>query len=409
MPTLHILIIYPIWYKESAELSLAFDLFKNNFPKAYRINFIILETNKNADEFPDDIKLNDAIESALNDILRLQAADSDVIFFVKEPAILMHEAVIHRMVRLINNEEIDCVIPSSYPDEYPTAPEQHYFTLKGYESYVSTYLKEKEAGFIAYDNRAVFMFAIKPSLISKIIKQPGYFQIPAQSGHKTVISLGAYIHPFFDYFSGANEEMIELIPLMAKSLLDIGCSNGEFAYAVKKQRSIFVAGIEVNATAAKIAQAKIDKVYMSDALTLTTDQQFDCVTCLDVLEHFSEPDTLLKHIASTFLNDHGTLLLSIPNIGHWSIVNDLLSGRWDYLPGGTLCTTHVRFFTRKTITDLLKRSGFEVEKIIPVQAELPQKTHDNLLSLEKQGQHIDWESLKTVSFRVIARKSIRNG
>ena len=44
-------------------------------------------------------------------------------------------------------------------------------------------------------------------------------------------------------------------------------------------------------------------------------------------------------------------IFSIPNVGHYSIVEDLIAGRWDYLPIGLLCYTHFRFFTRHTLAD----------------------------------------------------------
>ena len=47
----------------------------------------------------------------------------------------------------------------------------------------------------------------------------------------------------------------------------------------------------------------------------------------------------------------GRLVLSVPNVGHWAVVEDLLAGRWDYLPIGLLCYTHYRFFTRRTLAD----------------------------------------------------------
>ena len=39
----------------------------------------------------------------------------------------------------------------------------------------------------------------------------------------------------------------------------------------------------------------------------------------------------------------GVVVLSVPNVGHWSVVADLLAGRWDYLPAGLVCVTHLRF------------------------------------------------------------------
>ena len=53
----------------------------------------------------------------------------------------------------------------------------------------------------------------------------------------------------------------------------------------------------------------------------------------------------------------------MPNVGHWSIVGDLLAGRFDYVPYSLLSGTHVRFFTRATVRDLFEASGYAVESV----------------------------------------------
>ena len=53
-------------------------------------------------------------------------------------------------------------------------------------------------------------------------------------------------------------------------------------------------------------------------------------------------------------------MASIPNVGHWSVVADLLEGRWDWAAAGIHCYTHVRFFTQKTVEDMFVRAGFKV-------------------------------------------------
>lgn len=54
-------------------------------------------------------------------------------------------------------------------------------------------------------------------------------------------------------------------------------------------------------------------------------------------------------------------------------MEDLLAGRWDYLPIGLLCYTHYRFFTHRSLGDWLRRSGIERFEIIPQKTELPER------------------------------------
>ena len=67
--------------------------------------------------------------------------------------------------------------------------------------------------------------------------------------------------------------------------------------------------------------------------------------------------------ARTLLNPGGAVLLSIPNVGHGSVVADLLAGRWDYTPAGIHCVTHVRFFTRTGILALVDEAGLQCEQV----------------------------------------------
>ena len=50
-------------------------------------------------------------------------------------------------------------------------------------------------------------------------------------------------------------------------------------------------------------------------------------------------------------------------MGHWSVIADLLEGRFDYVPYSILSGTHVRFFTRRTLEDLFEACGYSVRSV----------------------------------------------
>ena len=91
-------------------------------------------------------------------------------------------------------------------------------------------------------------------------------------------------------------------------------------------------------------------------------------------------------------------MLSVPNVGHYSVVEDLLAGRWDYLPIGLLCSTHYRFFTRRTLEDMLHSAGLHDFEIIPQSSEPPPWLGDL-----PDGMDIDAGSLSTHGFYVVIR------
>ena len=77
---------------------------------------------------------------------------------------------------------------------------------------------------------------------------------------------------------------------------------------------------------------------------------FDYIIFGDVLEHLRDPEGTLNY-CKEFLKKGGSILASIPNIMHVSVVRDLLN------------RTHVHFFTYKEILRMLMRTGLEAVEI----------------------------------------------
>jgi SAM-dependent methyltransferase len=84
---------------------------------------------------------------------------------------------------------------------------------------------------------------------------------------------------------------------------------------------------------------------------------FDIVLAADVLEHVRDPALLLEH-SRRLLVPRGTLIVSVPNFGHWYARGRTLLGAFDYDQRGLLDRGHVRFFTRRSIERELRDAGF---------------------------------------------------
>ncbi len=151
------------------------------------------------------------------------------------------------------------------------------------------------------------------------------------------------------YPDRANPALLERIPLYAGSVLDVGCGSGALglAYRALNPRARLF-GIEGNAEAARIARARLDVVAAvdidADPLPFGSERQFDCIVYGDSLEHFRDPWHILRQQAQT-LAERGTILISVPNVEHWSFVFRLLDGSWDYTETGLLDRSHLRWFT----------------------------------------------------------------
>jgi len=175
-------------------------------------------------------------------------------------------------------------------------------------------------------------------------------------------------NPF--YFGHARPEVLALIPETARRVLDIGCGAGRLGEAIKQRQEAIVSGIEFDAKAAAAARQRLDQVWAGDVEQLDLKippGSFDAIVCADVLEHLREPYRLLRQ-AREWLSPGGSLIASIPNVRHHSVVRSLLQGNWTYEPAGLLDRTHLRFFTGREIEKLFHRAGFAIEGMWSVNA-----------------------------------------
>jgi SAM-dependent methyltransferase len=102
--------------------------------------------------------------------------------------------------------------------------------------------------------------------------------------------------------------------------------------------------------------------------------QFDVILCLDVLEHMVNPWGAVDRLVSRYLAPGGALVVSLPNVRHYSVVLPLLlQGRWDYQDAGLLDRTHLRFFTRDTALRLLSHPLLEPARCVGAGFEWPSR------------------------------------
>lgn len=169
-------------------------------------------------------------------------------------------------------------------------------------------------------------------------------------------------------YIGQRDDILNLIPNNVKKVLDIGCSTGSIGKQIKQRRYVEVVGIELNKKMAKIAKENLDKVIVGNIEKISLadylkPNYFDCIICADILEHLKNPWDVLKSITS-FLNDEGTVIASIPNIRHYTTINNLLfRGYWPYRERGIHDKAHLRFFTLKNIREMFQNVGLKIIKI----------------------------------------------
>ncbi|HET7530673.1 MAG TPA: methyltransferase domain-containing protein, partial [Mycobacteriales bacterium] len=102
-----------------------------------------------------------------------------------------------------------------------------------------------------------------------------------------------------------------------------------------------------------------------DPELLSGGERFDVVVLADVIEHTTDSSAALQQ-ALRFCADGGAVVVSVPNIAHWSARLNLARGRWDYTESGLMDRGHLRFFTPRTILAEMDAAGVEVETVSPV-------------------------------------------
>ena len=208
---------------------------------------------------------------------------------------------------------------------------------------------------------------------------------------------GAWAHDSSDFFASARQEVLPLVPAGLRRMLDVGGGEGGFLSAVKGiQPQVHTQLVELTEEAAGRARAKsgVDAVWVGDFAHWQPDVRYDCISFLDVLEHMPDPEGALRH-ARGLLSERGCVVMSLPNVGHWSVVADLLEGRWDWAPSGIHCFTHLRFFTRRTIEDMLLRVGLQAQAWLPVH--VPCRA-DWLSQWQTPGLQVNTEALEVYAY-----------
>jgi glycosyltransferase involved in cell wall biosynthesis/2-polyprenyl-3-methyl-5-hydroxy-6-metoxy-1,4-benzoquinol methylase len=152
------------------------------------------------------------------------------------------------------------------------------------------------------------------------------------------------------------------------TVLEFGPAHGRMTKFLKENLQCGVTIIELDAEsgteAAKYANraliGEIDGNIESDQwVQKLQGSTFDYIIFADVLEHLHNPSETLAR-AMGFLSAGGSIIISVPNIAHNSIIIELWKNRFEYRSTGLLDETHLRFFSKTSLTKLVHQNGLYV-------------------------------------------------
>jgi len=137
-------------------------------------------------------------------------------------------------------------------------------------------------------------------------------------------------------------------------LLDVGCGAGVLLEAAVPRWQ--ASGVEPSAWAA--AEARRRGMDVKEGTLESAgfpDASFDVITLMDVIEHVPSPVSLVRE-ARRILRPGGALLILTPD---FAAPMARIMGRWWW----GLRPAHLYYFSKMTLTSLLVREGFEIERV----------------------------------------------
>ncbi len=153
-----------------------------------------------------------------------------------------------------------------------------------------------------------------------------------------------------------------------KRVLEIGCGPGSITKILAEQGGCQVTGLELDPEAIKKVTPYCVNVIQADLNAsewprlLDKSDLFDVVVAADVLEHLYDPWETLKKMVP-LIKPEGYIVISLPHIGHATVMACLFHGNFDYRNWGLLDRTHIRFFCLKNIEELFGQAKLKIIEV----------------------------------------------
>jgi 2-polyprenyl-3-methyl-5-hydroxy-6-metoxy-1,4-benzoquinol methylase len=222
------------------------------------------------------------------------------------------------------------------------------------------------------------------------------------------------IYEFKDFEGSSHHILIALVRRHLQQpggrLLDLGAAGGELAASLAGHFDARM-GFEYNLDSIGDLRRNVDAAVIADIETVPRlPRGMRAVVLADVIEHLTRPRLILD-AAREALDDSGLLFLSVPNVANLTVRLELLAGSFTYRRRGILDSTHLRFYTKRSVVEEIEQAGFEVIDLrassVPIRLVLGGKFPDAVISA---GEKIllpltrAWKTLLGYQIIVVARK-----
>ncbi|MGZ3811177.1 MAG: class I SAM-dependent methyltransferase [Mucilaginibacter sp.] len=147
-------------------------------------------------------------------------------------------------------------------------------------------------------------------------------------------------------------------------ILDLGCGNGYLAnYLIKQGYNVY--GTDASENGIAIAKKENpDRFFVQDLSTGKLPDQlkglhFDVILSTEVIEHLYDPEGFIDFCKQALSKD-GTIIISTPYHGYFKNMMLSVFDMWDTHMSPTWHGGHIKLWSRRTLSDLLKNKGFSI-------------------------------------------------
>ena len=147
--------------------------------------------------------------------------------------------------------------------------------------------------------------------------------------------------------------------------LDLGCGNG---FLTNHISTFFkeTHGYDVSESGINLAKKRNnlnEKYFLTDKnLSNIEKNYYDIVTLLEVIEHVYDPHEFLVNIKSK-MKKKGKIIISTPFHGYFKNLAIALTNKFDHHFNPLWLHGHIKFFSKRTIIQILEDNGFKINTI----------------------------------------------
>jgi SAM-dependent methyltransferase len=329
---------------------------------------------------------------------------SEHVLVITDPILMPPARLGARLREALAGSDAAAALPISNEADNPLqrrGPAQPYLTLRELQSVTA----EMQRGFgererIQWDKSDPAAYLCRTEFLDGI----DHIARRALTGCDVILSTSDYIHRWSSLRGQTRLDLLARVGTEARNVLEFGCGEAPLGAALKQRQRCRVVGIELDPKAAAIARKRIDDVYCADVREVVAilDEQFDWIIGGDIVEHLDEPWSFLSDLRRVAAPG-GHLLLSLPNIANAAIISDLIRGRFDYVYMGLTCVGHLRFFTRRSIEDMLTIAGWSIVSVEPQEVVSTAGREELIATLTASRASFSKEDLLPAGYYVVAR------